>query len=72
MLRLQPMRHDGRSLSARLLDGSVVLLALLLLVPPLVALVAAGLFHIDPSALLLRALLTSLALGAASATLACA
>ena len=69
-LRLQPMRYDGRRRMARLLDGGVVLLALLLLVPPLVALIAAGLFHINPSALLLRALLTSLGLGAASAALA--
>ena len=69
-LRLQPMRYDGRSALARLLDGGVVLLALLLLVPPLAALVAAGLFHLTPSALLLRALLTSLGLGAASAVLA--
>ena len=69
-LRLQPKRYDGQSAMARLVDGGVVLLALLLLVPPLVALVAAGLFHIMPSALLLRALLTSLALGSASAALA--
>jgi thiamine transport system permease protein len=70
MLRLQPRRFDGRSIQARLCDGGVVLLALLLLVPPLLALIAAGLFHITPSALLLRALVTSLGLGAASAALA--
>lgn len=70
MLRLQSRRYDGRSLAARLVDGGVVLLALLLLLPPLVALVAAGLFHVTPSALLLRALLTSLGLGACSALLA--
>lgn len=69
-LRLQPRRYDGRSIAAHVIDGGVVLLALLLLVPPLVALVAAGLFHINPSDLLLRALLTSLGLGAASAALA--
>ena len=69
-LRLQPKRYDGRSIMARLLDGGVVVLALLLLVPPLVALVAAGLLHINLSPLLLRALLTSLGLGAASAALA--
>lgn len=69
-LRLQPKRHDGRSTTARLLDGGIVLVALLLLVPPLVALIGAGLFHINPSPLLLRALLTSLGLGAASAVLA--
>ena len=69
-LRLQPRRHDGRTALARLADSGVILLALLLLLPPLLALVGAGLFHIDASALLLRALLTSLALGAASAALA--
>jgi len=70
MLRLQPRRYDGQRLSARLLDGGVVVLALLLLLPPLLALVGAGLAHINPSPLLLRALQTSLALGAASAALA--
>lgn len=70
VLRLQPKRYDGRSATARLLDGGIVLLALLLLAPPLVALIGAGLFHINPSPLLLRALLTSLGLGAASAVLA--
>lgn len=69
-LRLQPRRYDGRSTRARLFDGGVVLVALLLLLPPLVALIGAGLFHINPSALLLRALLTSLGLGATSAALA--
>jgi thiamine transport system permease protein len=69
-LRLQPRRYDGRSALSRLADGAVILLALLLLLPPLLALIGAGLFHIDPSALLLRALFTSLALGAASAALA--
>jgi len=69
-LRLQPRRFDGRSAMSRLLDGGVVLLALLLLVPPLLALIGAGLFHINLSALLLRALATSLGLGMASAALA--
>jgi thiamine transport system permease protein len=69
-LRLQPRRHDGRAIGARVADGGIILLALLLLLPPLVALIGAGLGHIDASALLLRALLTSLALGACSAVLA--
>lgn len=69
-LRLQPRRYDGRSALARLLDGGVILLALLLLAPPLVALVGAGVFHVALAPLLLRALLTSLGLGAASAALA--
>ncbi|MCA3561659.1 MAG: ABC transporter permease subunit [Aestuariivirga sp.] len=70
MLRLQPKRYDGRSMTSRLLDGGIVALAILLLLPPLVALAGAGLFHINPSALLLRALATSIGLGAASAALA--
>ena len=70
VLRLQPRRYDGQATAARLADGAVIILALLLLLPPLAALIAAGLVHIDASALLLRALLTSLALGAASAALA--
>jgi thiamine transport system permease protein len=69
-LRLQPKRHDGHSTTARLVDGGIVLLALLLLLPPLAALIGAGVLHINPSALLLQALLTSLGLGAASAALA--
>lgn len=69
-LRLQPRRLDGRAIAARVADGGVILLALLLLLPPLAALIGAGLGHIDASALLLRALLTSLALGACSAVLA--
>ena len=70
VLRLQPKRYDGRSTTARLVDGGIVLLALLLLLPPLAALIGAGVLHISPTALLLRALLTSLGLGAASAALA--
>jgi thiamine transport system permease protein len=70
VLRLQPRRHDGRSVAARLIDGGIVVAALLLLLPPLAALIAAGLFHVNLSALLLRALLTSLGLGTASAALA--
>jgi thiamine transport system permease protein len=69
-LRLQPRRYDGRAIAARVADGGIILLALLLLLPPLAALIGAGLGHIDASALLLRALLTSLGLGAASAALA--
>ncbi len=70
LLRLGGRRYDGRSLAARLLDGGVILLSLLLLIPPLAALVSAGLTRIDFSTLLFRALVTSLSLGAASAALA--
>jgi thiamine transport system permease protein len=70
MLRLTSKRYDGTSPASRLADGAVILVSLLLLLLPLAALVAAGLMRIDASALLLRATLTSLALGAASAALA--
>jgi thiamine transport system permease protein len=69
-LRLGARRYDGRDPAARLADAAVIALALLLLLPPLAALVAAGLFRIDLSPVLLRAMATSLALGAASAALA--
>ena len=69
-LRLGSRRYDGTDPAARLVDGAVILLSLLLLLPPLAALVGAGLFRIDVSPLLLRAMGTSLALGAASAALA--
>jgi thiamine transport system permease protein len=70
MLRLGMKRYDGRSPAARLFDGGMILLVLLLLLPPLAALMGAGLFRIDASVLLMRAMATSLALGAASAALA--
>jgi thiamine transport system permease protein len=72
VLRLGAMRHDGRPLSARLADGAVILFALLLLLPPLAALIGSGIFRISLSPLLFKAMATSLALGAASAALALA
>ncbi len=70
MLRLAARRFDGRDTLSRLADLGVILLGLLLLLPPLAALFSAGLTRIDVSPLLLRAMATSLALGAASAVLA--
>ena len=70
LLRLSSHRPDGQSALSRLLDGAVILLALALLLPPLAALVSAGLFRIDASPLLFEALATSLALGTLSAALA--
>lgn len=69
-LRLAARRFDGRDPLSRLADLCVILLGLLLLLPPLAALIGAGLTRIDVSPLLLRAMATSLALGAASAVLA--
>jgi thiamine transport system permease protein len=48
VLRLGATRHDGRPLSARLADGAVILFALLLLLPPLAALIGSGIFRIQP------------------------
>lgn len=70
MLRLGSRRYDGQTPAARLFDGAIILLAVLLLLPPLAALAATGLFRIEASALLLQATATSLALGMASAVLA--
>ncbi len=70
MLRASARRFDGRSGAARVLDAGLILLVLLLLLPPLLALAASGLQHIALTAPLLRAMLTSLLLGAASAGLA--
>ena len=69
-LRLGARRYDGRDRTSRFIDGAVILLSLLLLLPPLAALVSAGLLRIDVSPLLLKAMVTSLTLGAASAALA--
>jgi thiamine transport system permease protein len=70
VLRLGARRYDGKGPLARLLDAGMIALALLLLLPPLGALVVAGLLRIDLSPLLLKAMATSLALGAGSAVLA--
>jgi len=70
MLRLSARRYDGADRPSRLADGGMILLSLALLLPPLVALAAAGLSRIDVSPLLLRAMVTSFTLGAASAALA--
>ncbi len=70
LLRQGSRRYDGTSGRSRLLDGGVILLSLLLLLPPLAALISAGVARIDVSPLLLRALATSLGLGVASAVLA--
>ena len=70
MLRLGGQRYDGKTARARLLDAGVIVLALALLLPPLVALIAAGISRVSLSPVLFRAIGTSLALGSASAVLA--
>jgi thiamine transport system permease protein len=69
MLRLGGRRYDGKTMKARLLDAVVIALALALLVPPLAALITAGISRIALSPVLLKAIGTSLALGCASAAL---
>lgn len=69
-LRTHARRFDGRSLSACVGDVSLITAGLLLLLPPLAALVAAGVLQLHGSMLLVRAIGTSLALGASSAALA--
>ncbi len=68
---LQPRsrRYDGRDMAARLADGALIVLSLILLLPPLAALAVSGLFAFQLDLQLARALATSLALGAASAVL---
>lgn len=69
MLRLGGQRYDGKALKPRLFDAGVIVLALVLLLPPLAALIAAGITRISLSPVLLRAIGTSLGLGSASAAL---
>ena len=67
-------RPDRHTLGGRLMDGGALLLALLLFVPPLLAIVSSGLHPGLWQALLMpalwRALATSLQIGAGAATLA--
>jgi thiamine transport system permease protein len=70
MLRLAGRRFDGQRGLSRLLDLGLITGLLLLLLPPLLALLATGFTHVSVTPSLLRALLTSLTLGAASAGLA--
>jgi thiamine transport system permease protein len=62
-------RWDGRSLASKLIDGAAILLATLIVIPPLLSVVASGLANIRPDALLLQATLTSLFVGLASASI---
>jgi thiamine transport system permease protein len=69
-LRLTARRYDGAGPAAAIADAALILTGLLLLVPPLIALAAVGVFHVDLSPILVKALVTSLALGASSAVVA--
>lgn len=63
-------RYDGQSLASYFRDGLLIGIGLALLLPPLLALLWSGLREFHVTALLLRALATSLSLGLASAALA--
>jgi len=67
VLGLQVQRFDGRGTAARRIDLGVIAFGLLVLVPPLAAIAAAGLLHLRASPALWNAALTSILLGAAAA-----
>lgn len=69
-LRLSPRRYDGVTPILRLMDAALIGLALMLVLPPLIILFFQGISNIAFDALMLRALLTSLAIGALSALIA--
>jgi thiamine transport system permease protein len=69
-LRAMPRRYDGQGAAKRIWDGSFIAVALLLLLPPLLAIIMSGLVQFRVDMPLLQALATSLALGSSSAILA--
>jgi thiamine transport system permease protein len=71
-LRLLPQRFDGASLLSRSVDATLIGLAMVLVLPPLVILIVEGFFNVSFDAALLRALVTSLAIGVCSAVIAIA
>jgi thiamine transport system permease protein len=69
-LRLQAIRSDGRRPIAKLSDSTAIALAALLVLPPLLAVLIAGIMRISVDAALLRAFVTSSGVALLSATLA--
>lgn len=69
-LRLLPQRFDGTSMLSRSIDILLTGLAMALVLPPLAILLAQGISNVVLDAALLRALLTSLAIGACSSAIA--
>lgn len=63
-------RFDGRQGPVLAMDFGIIGLGLALLLPPLITLLVSGLLHVAVDASLMRAIATSLGLGAASAFLA--
>jgi thiamine transport system permease protein len=66
------VRYDGTSVAAKVMDGVAIGLAMLLVLPPLVQVVVAGLTHVALSAPLLQALVTSLAIGVSAGAISLA
>lgn len=71
-LRLAPLRYDGQSAAAKLLDIIAMAALAALLLPPLAALVTAGLGSWPAQAGFLRALFLSLFLAISTALVSCA
>ena len=66
-LRVPSERHDGQSIIARMTDVTMLVLAGLLLLPPLASMLVSGLSHFTFSGLLLQAFATSLIIAIFSA-----
>jgi thiamine transport system permease protein len=71
-LRTVTARHDGQTTTARMVDTGAIGLAVLLVAPPVMAIVIDGLTHIALSTLLVQAILTSLGIAMLSSLLAIA
>lgn len=65
-------RWDGRSGVSRIADGLAILLAVLIVVPPIISVVLTGISNVRPDDLLLRATLTSLLIGVLAASISLA
>jgi thiamine transport system permease protein len=68
-LRRTSFRSDGTSALSRAIDGFALATALLLLLPPLIAVMAAGLSGLAPTPALFAAIATSIAIGCGAALL---
>jgi thiamine transport system permease protein len=70
-LRLTLHRYDGQSMTAKLQDILSVLLLMILLLPPLAALVVSGIMSLSVQANFIAALVTSLVFASATAIISC-
>ncbi len=69
LLRLNSIRFDGASAASKLADVASLAIAALLVLPVLISILVSGISNIEPTRLLLKALITSLAIGSLSAML---